>query len=347
MKKNSSFLIIAILLLLVGVSIYVYKSKSRSGSIDGDDRNFAVKDTASITKIFIANKDGRQSTIERKKNGWVVNNKFNCRTDAMLNLLEAIRNVEVKMPVDKRGRKSVIKLMSSKALKVEIYAGSELIKQYYVGHEAPDSEGSYMLLTDVDNGENYDDPYICFIPGFVGYLSPRFITDENEWRDRLVINYIPPQMKRISVQHLDQPADSSFNIDLASSTSFKLSNSANSSLPFDEVRMKQYLAYFQNVSYENLITGRNQKLQDSLAQQKPFCIIQVQGTDSEKKEFKFYRKQFTGEKDPEHGVDYTYDPDRLFVRFDNDRQWALGQYFVFGKLLTTPRYFSVATSVKK
>ena len=315
--------------------------------MDGDDRNFGVKDTAAITKIFIADKEGHKATVERKKGGWLVNDKFNCRPDAILNLLEVIRNVEVKMPVDKLTRKSVIKFMSSKALKVEIYKGDELIKQYYVGQETQDGEGSYMLLTDLESGENYKDPYICFIPGFKGYLLPRYIADENEWRDRLVLNYIPPQIKQIKITQVDFPADSSFSIDLASSTRFKLKNGNGLEIPFDELKMKQYLAYFQNISYENLITGRNQKLQDSLSNVKPFCILTITGADAVTKNFRFYRKQFKGQQDPEHGINYSYDPDRMFVRFDEDKQWALCQYFVFGKLLVTPNYFSPTQSVKK
>jgi hypothetical protein len=50
---------------------------------------------------------------------------------------------------------------------------------------------------------------------------------------------------------------------------------------------------------------------------------------------------------PEHGVTYSNDPDRLYLRFANDKEWALIQYFVFGKLLVTPPYFAPATSVKK
>lgn len=347
MKKRSSFIIILFLLALVGLSVYIYRSRSRMSSVEGEDRNFKVKDTAAITRIFIADKAGHQSLVERKPTGWVVNNKFNCRSDAILNLLEVIRNVEVKMPVNRAGRESAIRYMSSQALKVEIYAGDELVKQYYVGHETADGEGSYMVLTDLESGENYEDPYVCFIPGFKGYLKPRYIADENDWRDRIVMNFIPPQISQIRVQHLDQPADSSFRIDVAAGTRFRLNNAKGEVLPFDELRMKQYLAYYQNISYEGLITGRSKGLQDSLSRVQPFCIITVQQTNGDKNEFKFYRKAFTGQQDPEHGITYTYDPDRFFLRFDNDRQWALCQYFVFGKLLATTRYFQGTESVKK
>ncbi len=347
MKKNSSFILIAILLALAGISVYIYKSKSKLSTVDDGSRDFAYKDTAAITKIFIADREGREATIERGKTNWVVNGKFNCRTDAVLNLMEMIRNIEVKMPVNKAEREAVIKFMAANAFKIEIYAGEKLVKQYYVGHETPDSEGSYMLLTDPDTGENYKDPYVCFIPGFKGYLMPRVITDENEWRDRIVLNFIPPQIREIKVQHFDGAPDSSFSIQLQNASTFKLKNYKGDDLSYDEVKMKQYLAYFQNISYEVLITGKNKKLQDSLSMQKPFCIIQVAMVDAQVKEFKFYRKQYEGTPDPEHGINYSYDPDHLFMSFANGKEWALIQYYVFGKLLITPNYFLTQASVKK
>lgn len=346
MKKTSSIVIITILLILAIVSIFIYKSKHNSTTVDEDARNFEFKDTAAITKIFIADKEGDKSIITRTSKGWVVNDKYSCRSDAILNLLESIKRVEVKMPVEKTAKEGVLKIMASTALKIEIYTGDELVKQYYIGHETPDSEGSYLLLTDPKSGKNYPDPYVCFIPGFKGYLQPRFIAKENEWRDRIVLNYIPPQLKQIKVQHFNMP-DSSFTIDLNSTTSFSLKNAKNSEVAFDEAKMKQYLAYYQNISYEALITGMNNKLTDSLSLNKPFCIISITTTDFKTSEFKFYHKQPNALITPEHGVTFQNDPDRLYLRFANDKEWALIQYYVFGKLLITSNYFTPPGSVKK
>src|SRR5690606_27268770 len=102
--KKSSVIVIATLLALIAISVYIYRSKASLSTVNKDERNFAFKDTAAITKIFIADKEGSQATLLRTKQGWVVNNKYNCRNDAILNLLEVIKNVEVKMPVPKQGR---------------------------------------------------------------------------------------------------------------------------------------------------------------------------------------------------------------------------------------------------
>ena len=337
MQKRSSFFIIGVLLLLSGVAVFVYKTKGKTTTVEEEARNFSFKDTASITKIFIADKNGNKSLLQRTNKGWMVNNNYPCRSDAILNLMEVIKHVGVKMSVQKKTKQAILKVMSTQAIKIEIYTGTKLVKQYYVGNEPPDSEGSYMLLTNIETGENYADPYLCYIPGFVGFLKPRYIANATEWRDRLVINYTPPQIKQIKVEHLNYP-DSSFTIELISTSKFKLYDGKKNELAFNEVKLKQYLAYYQNISYEYLFTGQNKKLQDSLSAQKPFCKITVFGNGFNTNEYKFYYKQ-PKQKVPEMGLNYTYDPDRLYLRFANDEEWALAQYFVFGKLLITPLYF--------
>jgi hypothetical protein len=251
------------------------------------------------------------------------------------------------MPVPKSAKENVIRFMASGALKVEIYVGDDRVRQYYVGHETEDSQASYMLLSDPETGKNYKDPYACFIPGFNGYLQPRFIARENEWRDRLVLNYIPPQMKEVKVQYNRLPADSSFSIELLSTTNFKLKDGNGNTLTFDDSRLKQYLIYLQNISYEGLITGMNQRLLDSLAMQTPFCVLSVTTTQFKTDVFKMYRMPPKPDVVPEKGVTFEFNPDRFYLRFNNDKEWAIAQYYVFGKLLVTPQYFAAAVAVKK
>ena len=345
MTKKNSFILI-ILLVLCLVSVFVYRSKSKLSTVDEDSRNFRVKDTASINKIFIADKVGNKSLLKRTAKGWIVNDKYPCRAEAILNLLEVIRNVEVKMAVPQAAKKNVIKFMATNAIKVEVYSDDDLVKQYYVGHETEDSESSYMLLTDLDANKNFEEPYACFIPGFKGFLQPRFITKENEWRDRVIINFIPPQIKQIEVNYAQSP-DSSFSIQVLNGSTFRLKNKAGIDLSFDELKMKQYLVYLQNISYEALITRKKSKLQDSLMRVKPFANLIITTQDFKIHQFDFYRKQFLGDVNPELGVVYKYDPDRLYLNYDNKKEWALIQYFVFGKLLINQNYFLPQVSVKK
>jgi len=346
MKNKSSLIVITALCVLCAISFWLYKNKTSGSTLNKEARDFAVKDTATITKIFLADKEGRKVTLERKNNGWIVNGKYPARTDAISLLLYTMKMVDVKSPVSKAARPAVIKRMATSSIKVEIYEDDELIKQYYVGHESMDNDGSYMILTDLSSGENYDEPYLTFIPGFTGFLGPRYITDETDWRDRMILNYIPPNIKQIKLELTENP-DSSFVINLKSTTQFELNKLNGQSITFDETKMKQYLAYFQNVSYEKLLTEYNKKLCDSLRAAAPYIKLSITDTKNETKIFNFHHKNSNSEINKKYGIDYKYDPDRFFMTYDSNKEVALVQYYVFGKILPTYAYFLPKNSVKK
>lgn len=337
MKKNSLITII-ILVALAIAAIFVYRSKGRTSTIDKEASDFGFKDTAAVDKIFMADKDGQSVLLERQKTGWIVNGKFQVRPDAIDMLLYTIRMVEVKSPVSKTGRETVIKLMAGKSTKVEVYTKGKKVKQYYVGHPTQDHTGTYMLMSDPESGENYPDPFITHIPGFNGYLSTRYFVEESDWRDRLMINYRPPQIKQIKLDLHELP-DSSFVIDLFSMQRFGLKDGKGQQVPFSEEKLKQYIAYFQNVNCEYVL-DKTTPLLDSLSKSAvPFATLTITDRDNAQNVTQFYHKYPVASKNEQYGVDYKYDPDRLFVKFNNGKDYGMAQYYVFGKMLQTYGYF--------
>ncbi len=346
MKNKSSLTVIFILIVLCGVSYYLYKNKTGASTLNKDSSNFKVEDTAGISKIFMADKNGRQVTLERGKICWMVNGKYPAREDAINLLIYTIRTIDIKSPVNKAGKNNVIKFMSSKSVKVEIYNGNEIIKQYYVGHENQENDATFMLLTNLSSGENYDEPFLTHIPGFNGYLSSRYFIDEAEWRSRLIINYIPPQLSSIKIENCAVP-DSSFVINLKNTNSFELKTLKEQALVFDEMKMKQYLAYFQNINFEKLLTTVNLRLVDSLKNAIPFLRMSITDTKGETRIFSFLHKHSTIDINRKYDTKYVYDPDRFYMRFDNDKEVALVQFYVFGKMLPNYSYFLPQNTVKK
>lgn len=337
MKKNSIITII-ILLVLAIAAIFVYKNKGKNSTIDKEASDFGLKDTASVDKIFMADKEGKTVLLERKPEGWVVNRKFPARPDAIESLLYTIRMVEVKSPVSKAGRETAIKFMAGKSVKVEVYTKGKKVKQYYVGHPTQDYRGTYMLMSDPETGENFKDPFITHIPGFDGYLTTRYFVEEADWRGRLMINYRPPQIKQIRLELYEIP-DSSFVVDLYSMQRFGLKNGKGQQLRFSEEKLKQYIAYFQNVNCEYVLE-KTDHLADSLSKSGiPFATLTVTDRDNKQNVTQFYHKYPVASKNEQYGVDYKYDPDRLFVKYNDGKDYGVAQYYVFGKMLQTYSYF--------
>lgn len=343
MKKNQGLLIGIILVVLIGFAIWVKNNKGKTSTLNEEAKNFKVEDTASITKIILSDKKGNLVKLERTKNGWKVNDKYSARSDAIQTLLYTIRMVDVKYPVPKSMRAGVLRTMAGFATQVKIYSGNKLIKQYYVGHNTQDYEGTFMLLTDIDEDKNYDEPFICHIPGFRGYLTVRYFTNPEEWRSKLVINVTPPELNFVEYRNFEKP-DSSFKINLIDNNNFEVINGNGQKINAKPIKVKQYLAYLQNLNANALLTHTEKHLVDSISAIKPFAELRLSYKNpSHIKVYSFYYKPSTPDINSKYGKEYKYDPDHLYIRYPsletNEIETALIQYYVFGKLFQNYSYF--------
>ena len=119
---------------------------------------------------------------KKEKGNWWVNGKFRARQHSVDLILKTIKKIKVKHPVAVTGIEYRLSKIASKHKKVEIYTGDgNLEKVYYIGGSTKDHQGTYMLLETPEDGRS-DIPYVCHLPGFHGYLTPRFFTTEEDWR---------------------------------------------------------------------------------------------------------------------------------------------------------------------
>ncbi len=334
MKKNRLYIIVFLLLLLV--ALYFKFFRNGFSTISGSDHDFAVKDTAAITKIFIADKANHTVTLTRQgKAQWMVNGKFIARNDCINTLLYTINMVDVKSIIDPRGWNTVIKTMATQAVKVEIYEGDTRVRVYYVGEETSDELGTYMLLSQPETEVNYKQPYITYIPGFDGYLTTRYFIKEDDWRDRTIFQYYPYDLKSVTV--LYPQVDSSFRITILGKNQFSFDNpvTGRKAVALDTVAVKQYLTYYQSVSWE---VPANTTKKDSILSSPPFAVIKVEDVKGKISTLKLYRRFAAEHQQEKYSIDYKYDPDRIFALV-NDKDFVLCQYFVFGKMLQPATYF--------
>lgn len=71
----------------------------------------------------------------------------------------------------------------------------------------------------------------------------------------------------------------------------------------------------------------------------PFATLTITDRNGGKVSCDFYHKQPLAAKNTEYGIDYKYDPDRLFVRYNDGKEFGVAQFYVFGKILQTYEYF--------
>lgn len=338
-KRNRIPLIMAILL---GSLSFWFIVNNKKGTIKETLRDFAVADTGSITKIFLADKNNKTITLERQSAGvWTVNAKFIARRDAIQNLLYTIKKVDVKDLVGKKAQDNIIKQLSGSAVKCEIYKGDKLMKAYYVGTETQDQTGTYMILIDPETMRPSAKPFITYISGFEGYLTTRYFTEEKNWRDITVFRYSP---ETIVSAKLEIPFNPSlgYEVTVKGNNNYEVRTMAAKQplQNLDTMAVKQYLTYFQNLNFEAFEDQLTEQQMDSVRNSQPLNILTVKTRDGKTRTVKFFARSTKkkGEKDV-NGKEIQFDQERMNALIDNSKDLVVLQYYVFGKVLPPVDYF--------
>ncbi|MEY3157641.1 MAG: hypothetical protein RLZZ121_694, partial [Bacteroidota bacterium] len=111
MKKNIPyFLVFGVLALL---SWMVWRQRS-AGTLKVSETAFGIQDTASVVRIFLADRKGKQLTLERHLGGpWTLNQTKVPRPDAVKTILETLHRWEVKTPVPRPAVQTVFRNLAT------------------------------------------------------------------------------------------------------------------------------------------------------------------------------------------------------------------------------------------
>lgn len=337
MKRNT---IIFIAVLILGAITTYLVMNSGPGSVAKELRDFAYADTAGVDKIFLADKTGKNVTLTRNEDGtWTVNDKYIARQDAVTNLLQTVALLSVREPVGAKARENIIKQLITGSIKCELYDGDKMVRLFYVGGETPDMLGTYMLLADPETGTNSSEPFVMELKGFNGYLTTRFSPDEREWRDKTAFQYYVPDIRSIKVEHTGMP-EQSFIVTQSANMQYGLQSITGQPLPFDTAQVRQFISYFIRLGFVEFQNANPKK--DSVISSLPVHVITVQDASGKKNTVKFYHKPGSGVAGTSDSIPggSAYDVDNMYATVNNGQDFVMVQYFVFGKLLVTPEYFT-------
>ncbi|MBK5285577.1 MAG: hypothetical protein JJE25_09240 [Bacteroidia bacterium] len=327
------FIITAALLLVAGWLIL----NSRNSTVRKELRDFAVKDTAAVTKIFLADRAGKTIELEREmKNGkptgnWYLNKKYYARRDAVNLILETLHDVSMRSYLPKTMYNTVVRQLSTSGVKCEVYLNGKdkPEKVMYIGSETQDSKGTFMML------ENSSVPFVTEIPGFDGFLTPRFFTNEQEWRWKNVFNYLPDEIRTVTVSY-NPDTERSFKIDFRSAIDFSVSSPAmNKVLTHSDTSVViNYISQFSDVNFEFFDFMLKPAQRDSILKEPSDRMINVTDKNGKSVTAKFYKipvNPFTVATTDTTGELMKYDVDRMYAFINHDSDLVGVQLFVFRK----------------
>ncbi|NDH89676.1 MAG: hypothetical protein EBZ22_02115 [Flavobacteriia bacterium] len=239
-KLKTTYVLIA--LAVIAILGLILREVASQNSFDKELYNFAVSDTAAVTKLVIWDKSPDTVTLERKGQQWLVNGAYIARPDAIEVLLETLYRIRLRNFPQAAAQETILSAMATYGKRVEVYQGSELVKAFTVGTETPDMLGTYMLR------DGYETPVATYMPGFNGYLSSRFFLREDLWRTR----EIWPSPEEIAAVSLSFPDTVQFEVH-RSGSQFKLVNGIGMALEADPMSGQALYKAIQSAQYEGMI----------------------------------------------------------------------------------------------
>lgn len=336
--KNNKILIL-LLVVLAAAAIYFFSTKNNGtlGTKADEKSDFAIEDTASIDKIFIADANGQTVTLMKSDNVWMVNGKYIARPDNIRILMKTFSRIDVRSPVPKAAFNNVVKQIATSATKVEIYQGEDKpSKIYYVGGATLDHQGTYMLLE--TEGVKSSAPFIMYIPGNYGYLSTRFFTEAQQWRNPIVFRYLPEEIKSIEVNYYESPA-SSFSIKNVDGQFMMYDIGSDKALSVNQDLLNEYVNRYGKIYYEMIDLESSQEAIDSTVSSPPYFSIEVKDFLGGSNKIVAYHMPNFREIMDKTETPYPYDVDRMYGYLNNEL-FTYIQFATFDKITIPKKYFT-------
>lgn len=328
-----------LLLVVAGLGAIVYFNLEDQdkpiSSVVGADRDFAVP-RDQIYKIFIANRNGSTSTIERKgdSNSWTYNGEYRARPDAVDNLLLAVEKIRMRFKPTDAAKPNLIKSLATQGLKVEIYGkGGENLKTYYLGGATNDELGTYVIM------EGSEQPYVADIPAWQGNILFRYNLAGDDWRDRSVFHSKASDIAEVSIEYPKQQGKS-FRLNVNNGDPevtpfYPLSSTIDK--PLRPGAVEAYLDKFSRVdaaSFNNLNRDR-----EAISQQVPFAIVSVKENDGTAYSIKLFPMNVDDAYDPKTGTTTVIDETTAFYALTENNDFMITQNVVLRKILWGYEFF--------
>jgi hypothetical protein len=355
MRKNRKFIIAVIVLGVMAMALILTNSKS---TFKRELSDFAVDDTSIVTKIFLSDKNNNNLTMTRLEPGkWLVNDKYPGSKANIELLLGTMLGLQVKETVPKAAMENVIKDLAAVSVKVEIYQWKyrvnlfdivrlfpreKLTKVYYVGGPIQSNRGSFMIM------EHSSVPFVVYLPGLRGFVTPIYSPIEKYWRDFSVFK---KSIQQIETVRLEFPGDPSNSFEIKNDENMNLrliSLADNQPIPvFDTLKAMNFLASFRNINFEAILNDMDPHRKDSIVATAPYCIISLTDTGHVTQSIRTFRKGAVPGTMDDFGKPAPYDLDRLYALVNDGKDFTFIQYFVFDKILRPKSFFLKQQEPKK
>lgn len=346
MKTKIYLFVFAILLVIAGYTLYQANAKGDTAK----EKDFKVEHFEDVTEINITDRMGKNMHLKKVGENWILNDKYPVRKQLFEEMVEALTKMEAISPVPNIGKNTVIEQMVAEAVKVEVFKGRKKDKVIYVGGPNLQNNASHMFLE--INGKAAKQIYNVGIPGFKGYLTTRFLVNENEWRSKEIFSYLPSDIKEVKVKYFTE-----FGYE-----DYTLTNDKNNfTVEFDGKKLSggdlnlnnivNYLKMFDNQQIMSYVFSEpaDKTLKDSLLVVNKFAEFNLTNQENKTQKITIINmplNESSKQQYDDNGNPMAFDVDYRFVIFGEKAEWGVITNERFGRLLVSP-YLFLTNNIKQ
>ena len=346
MKKNRIAIIITLVLIIIA-GVLLWNNRYLT-TLRGEAYDFTVRDTASVTRLFFADKSGNQVVLNRTENGWKVNDKYDAQPVMVNNMLNTLDKMRIKMPVSLASHDNVITRMAGTNTKVEVYQivprinlfnkiklfpHEKRTKVFYIGDITQDNNGTYVLK------EGADKAYIVHLHGFRGFISSRFSADIEDWRDHKVFSKSVDEIASIKLEFNNNPKND-FVINTKGDYHYEmLSLNGDSNIDLDTIKAIGLFTSFKDARFEAFLSDITKQRRDSIINSPYLERLTITTKDGEESVIKTYTMKIDASALGYAEPDWDEDPDHKYAYLENEDELVMIQDFAFGKILKPAEYY--------
>jgi hypothetical protein len=320
MKKYVFYIVIVAILLTI-VLVLVFNDKP--GTITGTEKNFAINDTSSITRIRYVQK-GQVMELTRNNSGWVLNRKYAAKPQFVSLTLKFLQQFNVISSVPKESLQKAIEALNEKSMQVTIEALNKPLMQYRFSEIDTAPSKAYIIM------EGSAKPFIANITGFDLPLFTLFSTSESMWRDRKVFVTPVSDMIMVGLAYPQTP-DKSFAI-YRINDSLQLKQGDETLKNISREAVQNYFLSVTRLNADKIGLETNEFNYATFKNNIPFAELIVKNTNNRMETLKIY--QISDKKKPK-GVD----PDKLIGLVGSDTVPVVFKYIDFDPLLKVKEDF--------
>lgn len=320
-------------IILIGIAIYLYFSHFSSGTINPSNKKFAVLDTSIITSIRISN-DSLELFINRTEKGWMLNNSYPTRPEAIRAIQNVITRLEAGSPLPHSVADSLQSEINAKGIKVEIFAENSVIKSYSALFTKKFNLGTIGKLTDSKIA------FTLQVSNYNGDIASLFVLDPDYWKSNKLFIADINQISRVDVEIPNKP-EKSFSITLDNGgIHLKATYFDRDIERFDTVGVQNFIMGLTGLSFERLLSKSSKEERAAIVLSQPDQIFTITLTNNRKLVLKTYPIPVDEYMD-EFGRTVKFDLNRLYISFNGDAILAVSTYVMFDPVLKDLSSFRV------